>query len=69
MNVPQCEELAPYLREKLLGDMEHTWWNAPYIHESVVEAIVESERQRYAPVNYYDHHLIHKLKQQGKLTE
>lgn len=43
--VPECEALAPYLKEKLLIDSEHTWRDAPYIHEEVRAAIAQSEYQ------------------------
>lgn len=42
-SVPPCEDLAPYLRQKLTQDKEHSWQNAPYIHEEVRAALREAE--------------------------
>lgn len=42
-SVPKCEDLAPYLRQKLEQDKEYTWQTAPYIHEEVREALREAE--------------------------
>ena len=42
-SVPPCEDLAPYLRQKLTQDKEHSWQNAPYIHEEVRAALQEAE--------------------------
>lgn len=42
-SVPKCEDLAPYLRQKLEQDKEYTWQTAPYIHEEVREALREVE--------------------------
>lgn len=42
-SVPECEGLAPYLRQKLEQDKEYTWQTAPYIHEEVREALREAE--------------------------
>lgn len=62
--VPECEALAPYLKEKLRKDPNHTWRDAPYIHEEVRAAIVQSEYQLYEPAVYYDALLLHKLEKQ-----
>lgn len=51
-SVPECEGLAPYLRQKLEQDKEYTWQTAPYIHEEVREALREAEysvSSRYMP--------------------
>lgn len=42
-SVPPCEDLAPYLRQKLTQDKEHSWQNAPYIHEEVRAVLREAE--------------------------
>lgn len=57
--IPPCEDLAPYLRQKLTQDKAHTWQNAPYIHERVRELLraVEyagvAELPAYTPVSYW----------------
>ena len=42
-SVPKCEDLAPYLRQKLEQDKEYSWQTAPYIHEEVRAALREAE--------------------------
>lgn len=42
-SIPESEDLAPYLRQKLERDKEYTWQTAPYIHEEVREALREVE--------------------------
>ena len=42
-NVPPCEDLAPYLRQKLTQDKEYSWQTAPYIHEEVRAVLREAE--------------------------
>lgn len=42
-SVPPCEDLAPYLRQKLTQDKEYSWQTAPYIHEEVRAVLREAE--------------------------
>lgn len=58
-SVPPCEDLAPYLRQKLTQDKEYSWRTAPYIHERVrellraVEYAGAAELPAYTPVSYW----------------
>lgn len=57
--IPPCEDLAPYLRQKLTQDKEYSWQTAPYIHERVrellraVEYAETTELPAYTPVSYW----------------
>lgn len=51
--IQECSELAPYLKEKLAGDKDHTWATAPYIHPKVRTVIAEHEPSvKYAHLGY-----------------
>lgn len=50
--VQECSELAPYLKEKLAADKDHTWLTAPYIHQKVRDALAEHEPA--SPVYHYN---------------
>ncbi len=56
-SIPESEDLAPYLRQKLERDKEYTWQTAPYIHEEVREALREVEYSvrslSYTPVRQH----------------
>ena len=56
-SIPESEDLAPYLRQKLERDKEYTWQTAPYIHEEVREALREAEYSvrslSYTPVRQH----------------
>jgi len=41
-----CDFLAPYLKEKLEQDKEHTWRDAPYIPDDVRALLREAEPRR-----------------------
>lgn len=50
MSTPECEGLAPYLREKLAQDRAHTWQDAPYIHEQVRAELRAAEAAARPPM-------------------
>lgn len=50
MSTPECEGLAPYLREKLAQDRAHTWRDAPYIHEQVRAELRAAEAAARPPM-------------------
>lgn len=51
--IQECQELAPYLKEKLAADKKHSWRTAPYIHEEVREALAENEPRPTYSIPHY----------------